>query len=163
MVTETGRVIGIEDDALWVETIKRSTCSSCVARKGCGQSLLNQMGAKTGHLRVPLGKLSSTHFRINDEVTLGIPNDVIVKSALLLYLLPLVLMLVLSGIAHTYGFSELLVLLAGIFGLAAGGLLVRYHTFRYRNDPRYQPFLVSSSFARSGSGNSGPDSEASFS
>ena len=43
MLTEVGRVIAVERDGLWVETIRSSTCGSCGARKACGHGLANQM------------------------------------------------------------------------------------------------------------------------
>ena len=29
MLTETGRVVAVDDDGLWVETVRRSTCNAC--------------------------------------------------------------------------------------------------------------------------------------
>ena len=37
MLEETGTVVKIEPDALWVETVQTTTCGSCSARRGCGQ------------------------------------------------------------------------------------------------------------------------------
>ena len=44
MLIETGRVVAVEanEEALWVETIRQSTCGSCAANKGCGHGLLNR-------------------------------------------------------------------------------------------------------------------------
>ena len=43
MLTETGRVVAVDGDRLWVETIRKSTCGSCAAQKGCGHGLLNRI------------------------------------------------------------------------------------------------------------------------
>ncbi|MDF3932676.1 SoxR reducing system RseC family protein, partial [Pseudomonas citronellolis] len=43
MIEEQGRVIGVEPGAVWVETLRQSTCSACNARAGCGQGLLQQL------------------------------------------------------------------------------------------------------------------------
>ena len=40
MLTETGRVVAVDDDGLWVETVRRSTCNACGVRQGCGHGLL---------------------------------------------------------------------------------------------------------------------------
>lgn len=37
---ETGRVVAVDGDGLWLETLKKSTCGQCSARAGCGQQLL---------------------------------------------------------------------------------------------------------------------------
>lgn len=52
MLTETGRVIAIDDDGVWVETLKQSACHQCKARKGCGQKLLASTFANTSKLKV---------------------------------------------------------------------------------------------------------------
>jgi len=40
MLRESGRVVAIESDAVWVETIRSSLCGSCAAKAGCGQDYL---------------------------------------------------------------------------------------------------------------------------
>lgn len=39
MLSETGRVVAIDKDGLWVETLKTSSCAKCSAQSGCGQNL----------------------------------------------------------------------------------------------------------------------------
>lgn len=142
MLKETGRVVAIEDDALWVETIQKTTCGSCAAQKGCGTGLLAKLGVRPAYLRVLLNGRSATHYHVDDTITLGIPDDVVVKGSLFVYFVPLLLMIVFSGIAHKYILSEIVVVLIGIVGLLLGGLIVRWHSRIYRNDPRLQPQLV---------------------
>jgi len=140
MLKETGRVVAIETDALWVETIQKTTCGSCVAQKGCGTGLLAKLGVKPVYLRVLLQpNESSSAYRVNDSVTIGIPDDVVVKGSLFVYLVPVILMIVFSGIAHTTVNNELIVIVLGIIGLFLGSLLVRWHANVYRTDPRMQP------------------------
>lgn len=142
VLKETGRIVDIQDDSLWVETIQRSTCGSCVAEKGCGQTLLRKLGVEPSYLRVPLPKNIQRNYSVNDSVVIGIPDDIVVKASLLLYLLPLVLLLVFSGIAHTYYVGDAVSILAGVAGFAIGCLLLRWHSHYYRNDKRHQAFLV---------------------
>lgn len=142
MLHETGRIVAVESDALWVETIQRSTCSSCSAQKGCGQSLLSKLGVKPSYIRVLLEGRDSHAYRVGQDITIGIPSDVVVKSSLFIYLLPLVLLIAFSSIAHTYSYNELLSIGAGLVGLVVGGLLIRYHSYCTRNDPRLQPVLI---------------------
>ena len=49
MLTETGKVIAIEDDGLWVETLQLSACAQCAARQGCGQRVLAKAGMQNLH------------------------------------------------------------------------------------------------------------------
>lgn len=142
MLTETGRVVDIREDSLWVETIKSSTCGACVAEKGCGQTVLKRLGAKPTYLRIPLAGHSKEYYQLNDVVTIGIPDDIVVKGSLFLYLLPLVFLLVFSGIAHTYYYSDILSMLSGLVGFCVGCILIRWHSYYYRDDQRHHAFLV---------------------
>jgi sigma-E factor negative regulatory protein RseC len=144
MLKETGRVVAIEEDALWVETIQRSTCGTCAAQKGCGQTLLQSLGAKPVHLKVLLNGRKANNFELNDQVEIAIPNDVVVKNSLWIYLFPLVLLLVISGIAHTFFANELVSISFGLAGLFLGGLVIRWHANVHRDDIRQHPVLLDS-------------------
>lgn len=48
MIEEQGRVVATEPGAVWVETVRRSTCSSCSANAGCGQGLMQRLGVGAG-------------------------------------------------------------------------------------------------------------------
>ena len=50
MLLETGRVVAVDADSVWVETIRRTTCGSCAVQKGCGHGLLNQLGPEGGDI-----------------------------------------------------------------------------------------------------------------
>ena len=41
MLIETGRVVALEGNTVWVETLRQSACGSCSARAGCGHGVLN--------------------------------------------------------------------------------------------------------------------------
>ena len=43
MIEEPGRVVAVEEGAVWVQTLRKSTCSSCSANAGCGQGLLDKL------------------------------------------------------------------------------------------------------------------------
>ncbi len=142
MLEETGRIVAINNESLLVETIQRSTCGSCVAQKGCGQTLLSRMGVQPTYLRVLLAGRAPDNYEINDDVVIGIPDDIIVKGSLFVYLIPLFLMLVFAGIAHTYFLSEGVSIVAGITGFLLGGFVIKQHAHNHRDDERYQPVLI---------------------
>lgn len=142
MIAETGRVVAIESDGLWVETIQRSTCGSCAAQKGCGQSLLARLAGHSSYLWVLLEGRDSRAYQLGDEIQLGIPEDVVVKGSLFVYLLPLLLMILGSGLAHSWFASEGLSVLGALAGLLFGGLVVRWRAQQTRFDPRLQPVLL---------------------
>ncbi len=148
-VTETGRVVAIEADGVWVETIRQSTCGSCSARKGCGHGLLNRgADGRSGYIRVLPGRLSLAELAVDDQVRFAIPGSVIVRGSLVVYALPLLLLLV-GAVAGSRFATGTAVLPADLYALAGAGLgftigavAVRWHARLHRGDVRLQPTLV---------------------
>lgn len=142
MITETGRVVAVEPDCLWVETIQRSACKSCAAEKGCGQKLMSRWGSSASYLRVLPGECGTGAFQVGDDVTIGVPERVVAAGSLLVYLLPLVAMMLGVALGSARGWAEPWIMLAALLGLLVGGGLVRWHSFLSRNNPDLQPVLV---------------------
>jgi sigma-E factor negative regulatory protein RseC len=142
MIIETGRIVAVETDGLWVETIQRSTCGTCAAEKGCGQSLMARLTGHTSYLRVLLQGRDPEGYHLGDEVQIGVPEDVVVTGSLLVYLLPLLAMILFSGAAHHLLGYEGLTILMALIGLLAGAMLVRWRAHVTRNDSRLQPVLI---------------------
>lgn len=144
MLTETGQVVAIEPEGLWVETIQRSTCGSCQVRNGCGQHLLAQLTGRNSYLWVSLQGRNPDRYRVGDTITLGVPEEVVALGSLLVYLVPLVTMLIGTTLAHYWWQREPLTILAGLAGLLAGGAWVRWRAHQTRHDARLQPVLIDS-------------------
>src|SRR3954464_12200674 len=100
MILETGRIVAVEPSGLWVETIQRSACGSCQAQKGCGHSALAKLGASASYLWVLLEGRDSSRYQIGAEVKIGVPEDVIAKGSLFIYMVPLIAMMTATFIAH---------------------------------------------------------------
>lgn len=144
MITETGTVMSIEGSALWVETIRQSTCEACSAQKGCGQRLLASVPGHMARIRVLIDPATSAQSQPGDKVLIGIRENVVTLGSLQVYLVPLMLML---GLVIFFGMhfdSDLPVVLAAVFGLLLGGVLVRLLTRRQWDDPSAQPVLLNS-------------------
>lgn len=142
MIVETGRIAAIESKGVWVETIQKTACGSCKAEKGCGQRLLSQLDGHTAYIWVLLDGRNPAHYRLGDHIQIGIPEEVIAKGSLLVYLVPVITLVGFTAIAHNYFAHELLTTLAGLMGLLCGGLIVRWHSWRTRFDRNLQPILV---------------------
>ena len=146
MLTETGRVIALEADGLWVETIRRSTCGSCSVQKGCGHGLLNRIyDGKSGYIRVLPGDQAIENYSIDDQVLISIPEEIILRGSFIAYILPLMGMLsgAFAAVNWLPGNGDLPALLGAASGLALGFALVRWHGARHRHDPDFQPVLQS--------------------
>ncbi|QIB64484.1 SoxR reducing system RseC family protein [Kineobactrum salinum] len=145
MISETGRVVAIERDALWVETIRSSTCGSCAARKGCGHGLLNRIrDGQRGLVRVLPGEYSPASCRVNDQVRIGIPEEVILRGSLVVYMTPLLAMLAAAALGASVwpSAADAAAMAGAVTGLLAGLLAVRLHACYHRRDPGLQPVLV---------------------
>lgn len=140
MIEEQGRVVAVESGAVWVETLRKSTCSSCSANAGCGQGLLDRlgMGGRRGYVRA----LSDLPLRVGDGVVIGVREDLLVRGSLLVYLVPLLGLLVAAGLAESLALGEPLVILCAFVGLALAGLGVRWRSARTADDPGLQPVVL---------------------
>lgn len=142
MLTESATVMSVEVDCLWVETQQASTCGSCSARKGCGQSLLAKWGGRSGYIRALLPESAVGNYRVGERVVIAVPEDVVVLGSVFVYLLPLLLMLAAVLLGHAWFESEIAVIAAALLGLLLGGGLVRCHAYLHRHDKRLQPVVV---------------------
>ena len=145
VLTETGRVVAVEADSLWVETIRKSTCGSCSARSGCGHGLMNRLGdGRSTYIRVLAGDTDISECRVNDEVRIGIPENLMLRGSFLVYMLPL-----LGLLAGAAGGASLLSAnpdLGTAIGASSGFLAclayIRLHSRRHRDDRSLQPTLL---------------------
>ncbi|MBP8170915.1 MAG: SoxR reducing system RseC family protein [Pseudomonas sp.] len=140
MIEESGRVVALEDGAVWVQTLRQSTCASCSANAGCGQGLLDKLAisSQRGHVRA----LTDLHLAIGDEVVIGVREELLLGSAVQVYLLPLLALLGGGLLAQSLGLSEPLTIALGLGGLVVAGLLVRRRSLRVADDPDLQPVVV---------------------
>lgn len=139
MIEEQGRVVAIEPGAVWVETVRRTTCSSCQASPGCGHRVLD--AARAGS-RARVRALVDASAEVGDRVAIGIPEEVLLRSTLRVYLLPLLL---LFGAAvagqHLFG-GDTAALGLGLVGLGAGFAYNRWYSRRHENDRGQQPRVL---------------------
>lgn len=148
MIEEQGRVVAVEDGAVWVETLRRSTCSSCSANSGCGQGLMDKLGV--GQRRGYLRALTDLQLAVGDGVTIGIREDLLLGSALRVYLLPLLGLFAGAMLAEWLALGESFVILAGLSGFFAAWLLVRWRSRRHDHDPACQPVVLRAEVAMRG-------------
>jgi sigma-E factor negative regulatory protein RseC len=123
MITETGRVVGVAGDRVWVQTIRTSACESCSARHGCGQrALAGVSGGRANQVLVA----NSLGARVGDEVTVGIAESALLGASLLVYAVPLVLMVAGAVLGHQlsagHAANEAVAMVGAAVGLALGFL-----------------------------------------
>ena len=145
MMIESGRVVAVESDGLWVETIRKSTCGACAVQKGCGHGIINRLtDGSRNYLRVLPGDHSLSECSVDDQVRFAVPEAVILRGSLVVYVLPLLCMLfgAVLAVRAAPGNQDLLAAIGAAVGFAAGVGLVRWHAWRHRDDTTMQPTLL---------------------
>lgn len=141
MIEESGRVVRVADNQVWVETVKQSACASCSAQKGCGQSLLARVGDGR-RLEIQVDNPDHLAVSIDDEVVLGVGERSFITASLLVYLVPVLAMFIFAVIPQQAGFSEPWVIAGGLLGLASGFGLTRLISDRMSQSCSYRPVLL---------------------
>ncbi|MGI9295715.1 MAG: SoxR reducing system RseC family protein [Pseudomonadales bacterium] len=145
---ESGRVVAIEADALWVETQQQSTCGNCAVQKGCGQGLLQQLyPARRNHLRVLLGNdVSSDHspdsYVVGDRVEFSLPDHIIVTGSALLYLVPIVGLLLGALLGGQFFANEFAIIVTAFAGFCLAAAGVRLFSMAHSDEATLQAQLV---------------------
>ncbi len=145
MIVETGHVVAVQTDSVWVETIRNSACGTCAAQKGCGHGMLSRLSrGRSNYIEVFSGALAASSCVVDDHVRISIPEEVILRGSVVLYMWPLFSMLVGAAVAVKLlaGNEDLAAIAGAACGLAFGMLLVRWHAWRHRSDKSLQPSLV---------------------
>ena len=128
-LSEMGRVVAIESDAVWVEADRSAACGKCAARAGCGQGALAAMlQSSKGRVRaVSSDDLKAEQCALGEEVVIQVPESTLLSGTLMIYGLPLLVATVAAVAASNAGD------LASVAAFGAG-LLVGFATLRWVSD-----------------------------
>ncbi len=122
MIKETGQVIKVEDNKIFVETAIKSTCKTCAAKPNCGTSSIAEAFAGKSVINEVENDLGA---QLSDLVEIGIPEETLVKGAFTIYMLPLLTMMISIGVTQFWlsrfiDIGEPQVILAAFIGGFAG-------------------------------------------
>lgn len=140
MIEEQGCVVGVEQGAVWVETLRKSACSGCSNSVGCGQGLMDRLGVRGRHVTVRA--LSNLQLRVGDVVVIGVREGFLVRGSFLVYLLPLLGIFSCSVLAQEFGLDEPLVILAGVLGFGFACGMVGFLSWHAKDDLEAQPRVL---------------------
>jgi len=143
VIKETGKVVAVEKDGLWVETLKSSACSQCSAKRGCGVKLLSRASLSSNMTFIKaffVAPNSEERWSVDDQAVLGIEEHALVFAALIAYGVPLMLLILgaLGGSKLSFFSADVSAALGAFVGLMVGALLVRLHARFSRNNTYYQ-------------------------
>ncbi len=141
MLRESGRVVALDDGAVWVETVRSSACGRCAAKAGCGHGALSRAGSKTGLIRaLESSTCPASDCAVGDEVSIELPEEAVLQGSLLIYGLPLVLGMAAAMLGQAY--SESWAPLGFVVGMAAGFLGIRWLPVLQARQEQFEPRLA---------------------
>lgn len=127
MVAEKGRIIAIEKNEgntlAHIEYISKSACSSCQNNDSCGVGVVSKtFSDKALQFTIPY----TEEMEVNKFVELHINNNDLIKSAMLVYLVPLLFFISSALIAKQFHITnEALIILIAISWAAVGFVITR--------------------------------------
>lgn len=104
-LSETGRVVAVENDAVWVEADRSAACGKCSARAGCGQGALSALlQSGKGRVRaISSDQLAADDCQVGDAVVIQVPESTLLSGTLMIYGAPLLLGAVVSVLSAGFG------------------------------------------------------------
>lgn len=141
MITETGRVVGVEGDWAWVACRRQVECARCAEGRGCGGGVLGRLlGDRLHEVRAATG---SVVVAPGDQVVIGLGEDVVLRAAAVVYLVPLLLALAGGAIAAKLGGGgDAAAILGAAAGLVAGLRWARGYGRRNAANASLQPVIL---------------------
>src|SRR5688572_30736701 len=107
MLIETGVVVRAESDAVWVKTLRKTTCGSCQARHGCGQNLMQRMTSSDADIRARFDtETFGKSLKPGDEVEIMIEEGAVIMASVLAYGLPLMCLILGIVFAEFWIFND---------------------------------------------------------
>ncbi|MBB4304379.1 sigma-E factor negative regulatory protein RseC [Rhodobium orientis] len=122
-IEAAARVVSRDGRYVVLETDRTAGCASCAAKSGCGTAALGSvLGGKASRLRM----INDVDARVGDRVVLVLPENALLRAAIVAYMLPLLAMIVAAATAAGFGAGDLGAGLAAAVGLGAGLLAARH-------------------------------------
>ena len=131
MVKEWATVVRWQNGRALLRYGSSSGCGSCGARKTCGSYALSKIGPNTEH---PLVE--------GQKIEVGIPEGSLIRSALLVYLTPILGLFIFAGLAQAFDFEQFWIAISGVIGGIIGFYVARRLASNWRDDEAFQPVVL---------------------
>lgn len=122
-----------------LEIERKTACGICGQTRGCGNSIWGKLFA---HHSTAFKAQNRINAKVGDSVIVGINEKALLKSAMLLYILPLASMLIGAILAKQFNSTELAAMLGAVSGLVLGLLWVKGHTLSSNYFSLQQPVIL---------------------
>lgn len=122
-----------------LEVERKTACGLCGQTRGCGNSI---WGRLFGHQTTAFKAQNRINAKVGDSVIVGINEKALLKSALLLYILPLVTLFIGAILASQLRQTDGSAMLGAAIGLVVGLLWVKGHAMSNSYYSWQQPMIL---------------------
>jgi sigma-E factor negative regulatory protein RseC len=122
-----------------LEIERKTACGLCGKTRGCGNAMWGKLFAHKSSAFKAQNAINAT---VGQSVIVGINEQALLKSALLLYLLPLATMLIAAFIAMQIHSSDLSAIVGAIAGLLLGFIWVKGYSTSNQYFLLQQPVIL---------------------
>jgi sigma-E factor negative regulatory protein RseC len=140
MIKEWATVVSWQQGVALLRCEPQAGCGSCTARSGCGVRALNELVAESEHhLQVQIEQ----PLEPGQRVEVGITEGSMLRSAMLVYMTPLLGMMLGGGLLQWWsGSSDAAALFGAVVGGTAAFLVARLLAARLGERADYQPVVL---------------------
>lgn len=141
MIEEYATVVSVIDGRVLIESERSSACGQCQAKQSCGQKAISEWAASK-MTQLEIDNPAKIPVETGDRVVVGIDEGSFLKVSALMYLLPLLLMVLLGGLAEYLEYAEVTIILTSFVGLLVGFSGVKLWSQRLDNRSGFNPVLL---------------------
>ncbi|MDG6895439.1 SoxR reducing system RseC family protein [Volucribacter amazonae] len=140
MLTENAVVLSYCNGIAKVQCESQSACGSCAAKQGCGTSVLSELAGEKGKHILTVESLIP--LKAGQIVQIGLAEKSLIFTALLMYMVPLISILLTTFITENLFVNELTRATLIFLTTALSFLLVRRYSKQLNQQRAYQPVLL---------------------
>ncbi|OOF45055.1 SoxR reducing system RseC family protein [Rodentibacter trehalosifermentans] len=140
MLKENAVVIGYENGLAKVKCQSPSACGQCAAQKSCGSASLSELNGKRGEHIFTVETMMP--LREGQVVEIGLEEKSMLYSALLMYIVPLLVLLLATGLSHYISENELSRALVIFLSTALTFIFVKKYSQKLGQQTEFQPVLL---------------------
>ncbi|MBF0752037.1 MULTISPECIES: SoxR reducing system RseC family protein [unclassified Pasteurella] len=140
MLKESAVVISYENGIAKVKCQSQSACGQCAAKNSCGTSSLSELNGKRGEHIFYIETIIP--LREGQTVEIGLEEKSMLYSALLMYIVPLIALLIATLLSHYISENELIQALVIFLFTALSFIFIKRYTKKLGRQTEFQPTLL---------------------
>lgn len=139
MIREWVTVVSWRNGVATLLSEAKTSCSRCSARHGCGSAMLNKLAMKNAHI---IQIASDKPLQTGQRIELGIKESSLLGSALLVYMMPILGLLLFSGLFQNLYHSDLAAAAGAMLGGTGGFVVTKGFSTLIGRQKSFQPVIL---------------------